>query len=200
MSMEQIIDAVRDLDGALVVIPGPGSDAPELAWGDAFFYYAPDGVMPQHVQPYGTIVTKDYPDDTASELDAPGRWRVNVHVDRATFRRLTGEEPRSLTRAATMRPPMCSTRIRCTARSAGSPSSTPASRPPRPCCGCCATRMPPRVPVSSGDRRRARGRRRASEGFRMPQAVPDVGGRTSPGPPQRCGDREPAGGHRERPP
>ena len=99
MSMEQIIGAVRDLDGALVVIPGPGSDAPQLAWGDAFFYYAPDGVMPQHVQPYGTIVTKDYPDDTASELDAPGRWRVNVHVDRATFRRLTGEEPRSLTRA-----------------------------------------------------------------------------------------------------
>ncbi len=98
MSMDQIIGAVRDLDGALVVIPGPGSDAPELAWGDAFFYYAPDGVMPQHVQPYGTIVTKDYPDDTASELDAPGRWRVNVHVDRATFRRLTGEEPRNLTR------------------------------------------------------------------------------------------------------
>ena len=52
--------------------------------------------MPQHVQPYGTIVTKDYPDDTASDLDASDRWRVNVHVDRATFRRLTGEEPRTL--------------------------------------------------------------------------------------------------------
>ena len=98
MSMEQIIDAVRDLDGALVVNPGPGSGAPELAWGDAFFYYAPDGEMPKNVQPYGTIVTKDYPDDSASELDAPGRWRVNVHVDQATFVRLTGEEPRSLTR------------------------------------------------------------------------------------------------------
>ena len=97
MSMEQIIDAVRGLDGALVVVPGPESDAPELAWGDAFFYYAPDGRMPQHVQPYGTIVTKDYPDDAASELDAPDRWRVNVHVDRATFLRLTGEEPRTLT-------------------------------------------------------------------------------------------------------
>jgi hypothetical protein len=98
MSMEQIIDAVRRFDGALAVIPGAGSDAPELAWGDAFFYYAPDGRMPQHEQPYGTIVIKDYPDDTASELHAPDRWRVNVHVDRATFRRLTGEEPRSLTR------------------------------------------------------------------------------------------------------
>jgi Family of unknown function (DUF6194) len=98
MSMEQIIEAVRVLDGALVVVPGPGSDAPEVAWGDAFFYYAPDGRMPQHEQPYGTIVTKDYPDDASSDLDAPGRWRVNVHVDRATFRRLTDEEPRSLTR------------------------------------------------------------------------------------------------------
>lgn len=99
MSMEQIIETVRGLDGALVVVPGPGSDAPEVAWGDTFFYYAPDGQMPEHVQPYATIVTKDYPDDTASELDDPDRWRVNIHVDRATFLRLTGEEPRSLSRS-----------------------------------------------------------------------------------------------------
>ncbi|KOG30399.1 DUF6194 family protein [Streptomyces resistomycificus] len=96
--MEQIIATVRGFDGALVVVPGPGSDAPELAWGDAFFYYAPDGRMPLNVQPYGTIVTRNYPDDTASDLDPPGRWRVNIHVDRATFRELTGEEPRLLSR------------------------------------------------------------------------------------------------------
>ncbi|WP_052849860.1 DUF6194 family protein [Streptomyces avicenniae] len=94
--MEQIIAAVRRFEGALVVAPGPGGDFPELAWGDAFFYYAPDGVMPRTVQPYGTIVTKDYPGDTASALDPPGRWRVNVHVDRAVFREVTGEEPRGL--------------------------------------------------------------------------------------------------------
>lgn len=98
MSMEQIIATVRGLDGALVVVPEPGGEFPEIAWGDAFFYYAPDGRMPQNVQPYGTIVTKNYPGDTACDLDPPGRWRVNVHVDRATFRELTGEEPRSLTR------------------------------------------------------------------------------------------------------
>lgn len=98
MSMEQIIAAVRDLDGAFVLMPEPGGDAPEVAWGDAFFYYAPDGRIPQNVQPYGTIVTKDYPDDTASDLEPAGRWRVNIHVDRATFRELTGEEPRHLTR------------------------------------------------------------------------------------------------------
>ena len=98
MRMEQLIETVRGRDGALAVIPGPGSDAPEIAWGDAFFYYAPDGEMPQHGQPYATIVTKDYPDDTSSELDAPDRWRVNIQVDRTTFRLLTGEEPRSLSR------------------------------------------------------------------------------------------------------
>jgi hypothetical protein len=98
MSMEQIIAAVREFDGALVLMPEPGGDAPEVAWGDAFFYYAPDDRMPQNVQPYGTIVTKDYPDDTASDLEPAGRWRVNIHVDRASFRELTGEEPRHLTR------------------------------------------------------------------------------------------------------
>ena len=98
MSMQQIIDEVQGLDGALVVLPGPGDGTPELAWGDAFFYFAPDGRMPQHTQPYGTIVTKDDPDDTASDLGADGRWRVNVHVDRAAFVELTGEEPRHLER------------------------------------------------------------------------------------------------------
>ena len=98
MSMEQILSAVRDLQGALVLAPQAGSEFPELAWGDAFFYYAPDGQVPEHIQPYGTIVTKDYPDDTASRLDEEGRWRVNIHVDRRTFVRLTEEEPRSLDR------------------------------------------------------------------------------------------------------
>lgn len=96
LSIDQIVDAVRHLDGSLVVAPGVGDpDFPELAWGDAFFYYAPDGVMPRTVQPYGTIVTKNYPDDTLSDLDPPGRWRVNIHVDRATFRELTGTDTRS---------------------------------------------------------------------------------------------------------
>ncbi|MEU6084505.1 DUF6194 family protein [Streptomyces sp. NPDC047108] len=96
--MEQIIATVRGFDGALVVTPEPGDGHPELTWGDAFFYHAPDGRIPHHVQPYGTIVTKNYPGDTACDLDAPGRWRVNVLADRTTFRELTGEEPRSLAR------------------------------------------------------------------------------------------------------
>jgi len=91
MSMEQIIATVRGFDGALVVVPEPGGDSPEIAWGDAFFYYAPDGRTPPNTQPYGTIVTKDYPDDTASALDPPGRWRVNVQVGRAALPELLGE-------------------------------------------------------------------------------------------------------------
>ncbi|WP_454860552.1 DUF6194 family protein [Promicromonospora soli] len=91
LSIDQIIGTVQDLEGALVVAPAVGDpDFPELAWGDAFFYYAPDGEMPGNVQPYGTIVTKNYPDDTASDLDPADRWRVNIHVDRATFRELLG--------------------------------------------------------------------------------------------------------------
>ncbi|MFE9764334.1 DUF6194 family protein [Streptomyces sp. NPDC005808] len=97
--MEQIIATVRAFTGALVVVPEPGSSFPEFAWGDAFFYYAPDGQMPQNIQPYGTIVTKNQPGDAVSDLDPPDRWRVNIHVDRATFRELTEEDPRALTRA-----------------------------------------------------------------------------------------------------
>ncbi|MEV7723107.1 DUF6194 family protein [Streptomyces sp. NPDC087917] len=94
--MEQIIATVRGFDGALVLTPEPGDGSPEIAWGDAFFYYAPDGRMPRNGRPYGTVVVKDQPGDTASDLDPPGRSRVNVQVDRTAFRRLTGEDPREL--------------------------------------------------------------------------------------------------------
>ncbi|WP_407359566.1 DUF6194 family protein [Microbacterium sp. LBN7] len=82
MKMQQIIENVRGFDGALVVAPEIGSDFPELSWGDAYFYHAPDGRMPERTQPYGTIITKDYPDDTSSDLGTPGRFRVNIHVGR----------------------------------------------------------------------------------------------------------------------
>ncbi|MFZ3565693.1 DUF6194 family protein [Streptomyces sp. BH097] len=91
--MEQIIKAVRGFDGAHVLAPETGDDFPEIAWGDAFFSYAPDGESPQATQPYGTIVTKNYPGDTLSDLDTPGRLRVNIQVDRAAFQQLTGDSP-----------------------------------------------------------------------------------------------------------
>ncbi|MBT2518077.1 hypothetical protein J7E29_11575 [Streptomyces sp. ISL-90] len=94
MEMQQIIDAVLGLEGALVAQPVEGSEFPELAWGDAFFYYAPDGVMPERTQPYGTIITKNYPDDEQSRLEQPGRFRVNVQVERGQAQRLIeGDDP-----------------------------------------------------------------------------------------------------------
>lgn len=95
MDMQQIIEAVRAFDGALVVAPEVGSAFPELSWGDAYFYYAPDGRMPERTQPYGTIITKDYPEDGSSELDAPDRFRVNIHVaqERADALVVTDPDP-----------------------------------------------------------------------------------------------------------
>ena len=96
MDIDEISNRIEALDGVLVLRPGPGDGSPEISWGDRFFYYAPDGVVPTS-QPFATIVTKDYPDDTLSELDREGRWRVNIHVGRERFRELTGQEPRAVT-------------------------------------------------------------------------------------------------------
>ncbi|RLV57167.1 hypothetical protein D9V41_00455 [Aeromicrobium phragmitis] len=93
MTIEQIRAVARALDGVLELAPRPGDAFPELAWGDYFFYFAPDGALPQREQPFATIVTKDYPDDTASRLDGEGRWRLNIHVGRARFAELLGEKP-----------------------------------------------------------------------------------------------------------
>ncbi|WP_040589470.1 DUF6194 family protein [Sciscionella marina] len=95
MSMEQILETARGLDDVLELAPTEGSTFPEIAWGDRFFYYAPDGQVPQREQPYATVVTKNYPGDTRSELDRPGRQRLNIHVGTQTFTELIGEDPRT---------------------------------------------------------------------------------------------------------
>jgi hypothetical protein len=93
MTVEEIIGIVRSLDGTLVLLPEPGDGSPEVAWGDAFFYYAPDGQVPAATQPFATIVTKNYPGDETSDLDRPGAFRVNLGVGRTLFREWTGREP-----------------------------------------------------------------------------------------------------------
>lgn len=91
--MERILTTVRGFDGVLELAPQPGSDYPPISWGDHFFYFAPDGQVPGNRQPYATIVTKDYPDDTRSRLDDAGRWRVNIHVGTALFTEILGSPP-----------------------------------------------------------------------------------------------------------
>lgn len=93
MSTHDYLERIREFDGVLELAPEEGGPYPEIAWGDHFFYYAPDGQVPQREQPFATFVTKDYPDDRLSDLDRAGRWRLNIHVGRQRFLDLIGEEP-----------------------------------------------------------------------------------------------------------
>ncbi|MBP2478528.1 hypothetical protein JOF53_007400 [Crossiella equi] len=95
MSMDRILETIRAFDGVLELAPGAGSEFPEIAWGDHFFYYAPDGQVPRNRQPHTTIVTKNYPGDDLCDLDRPGRWRLNIHVGTEAFVELLGEQPRA---------------------------------------------------------------------------------------------------------
>ena len=92
--MDEIINFVAGLDGVLTLRPAPGDGSPEISWGDTFFYYAPDGVIPAATQPFATIVTKNYPGDEASRLDRPDTFRVNLSVGKEEFVRWTGHPPR----------------------------------------------------------------------------------------------------------
>ena len=98
MTIREIREYVESLGGVLTLAPGPGDGTPEIAWGDLFFYYAPDGVIP-NTQPFATIVTKDYPDDTSSQLDRPGHYRVNLAPGKPEFERLAAEVDPSTTDA-----------------------------------------------------------------------------------------------------
>lgn len=99
MSLAQILSDVRSYEGVLELAPTPGSEHPEISWGDHFFYYAPDGQLPRNRQPYATIVTKNYPDDEASRLDVADRWRLNINVGPAAFRELLGHGPEEIDEA-----------------------------------------------------------------------------------------------------
>lgn len=94
MTIEEIVTYVESLGGVLTLRPGPEDGAPEIAWGDVFFYYAPDGAVPR-TQPFATIVTKDYPGEPSSGLDRPSAFRVNVAVSAAEFRERTGRDKRA---------------------------------------------------------------------------------------------------------
>ncbi len=95
MILDELLETIRAFDGVLELAPDESSAFPAIAWGDHFFYYAPDGQVPTREQPYATIVTKNYPDDAMSDLDEPDRWRLNIHVGTDVFSELVGEDPRS---------------------------------------------------------------------------------------------------------
>lgn len=94
MTTEEIIEYVSAMDGVLPLRPGPGDGSPEISWGDTFFYYSPEGVVPTKIQPFATIVTKDYPGDETSRLDRPNAFRVNIAAGKDAFTQWTGHDPR----------------------------------------------------------------------------------------------------------
>jgi uncharacterized protein DUF6194 len=93
-TQDDIIAFVTSLPGVVAFTPDEESGAPEAAWGDTFFFYDPHGDETARRMPFATIVTKDYEGfDTASDLDRPGVFRLNVGVGRAAFEELVGYPP-----------------------------------------------------------------------------------------------------------
>lgn len=88
MTAEEIIEFVAGLPGVTALTASEADGAPEVAWGDSFFTYRDERM------PFATIVVKDYPGfDTASDLNRPGVFRLNVAVGRARFAELLGYSP-----------------------------------------------------------------------------------------------------------
>jgi Family of unknown function (DUF6194) len=102
---DEIIAFVSNLPEVDTLIAGEENGAPAIAWGDSFFYYGTavdnrtgddsrTAEPAEHRLPFATIVIKDYPGfDTASNLDRPGVFRLNIAVGRRGFQDLFGHSP-----------------------------------------------------------------------------------------------------------
>ncbi|GAA1086973.1 DUF6194 family protein [Nocardiopsis metallicus] len=96
MTEDEIIHFVAGLGQVDVMTASRESGAPEIAWGDSFFLYDPDGRARERsgFTPFATLVTKDYPGfDSDCDLDRPGVFRVNIAVGRALFEEVVGHTP-----------------------------------------------------------------------------------------------------------
>jgi hypothetical protein len=92
---DELIAFIAGLPGVVVVTASEANGAPEVAWGDSFFFYDPEGDQPPDRRlPFATIVIKDYDGfDTASNLNRPGVFRLNLSVGRVRFEELVGFPP-----------------------------------------------------------------------------------------------------------
>lgn len=94
MTENDIAGFVTGLPGVVAFTAAEGTGAPWAAWGDTFFFYDPDDDPSARQMPFATIVVKDYEGfDTASGLDRPGVFRLNIAVGRAGFEELLGYPP-----------------------------------------------------------------------------------------------------------
>lgn len=83
MTEDEVLVLLRGLPGVRLFTASADNDAPQVAWGDTFCYYDPEGTEDQK-WPFATVVVHDTPGwDEASDLGRPGAFRVNLHVGRA---------------------------------------------------------------------------------------------------------------------
>ncbi|GAA3754468.1 hypothetical protein GCM10022402_36410 [Salinactinospora qingdaonensis] len=91
MTEDDIISFATAMAGVVKITASADDGAPEMAWGDSFFYYAPDGTPSRRQMPFATLVVSDYEGfDTASNLDRAGVFRLNIGVGRTVFHELLG--------------------------------------------------------------------------------------------------------------
>jgi hypothetical protein len=69
------------------IIDSLGGGHFQVADDNTFFFHGADNKFP-----FATIVTKDHESDSASNLNRPGVFRLNVGVGKETFRALFGEQ------------------------------------------------------------------------------------------------------------
>jgi hypothetical protein len=92
MTENEIIELMAAMPGVAAVTASEANGAPSVAWGDTFFFYAPDGA--ERRMPFATLVRNDYDGhDARSDLSRPGVLRLNVAVGRDRFEELIGYAP-----------------------------------------------------------------------------------------------------------
>lgn len=93
LTVDDLLDHLRALDGVVVEVASEASGAPSAAWGDVFAYHDPSGDTPPEKRfPFATIVMRDT-DGAQSLLDRPGVYRLNIGVGRSRFTELLAFAP-----------------------------------------------------------------------------------------------------------
>lgn len=94
MDADDVIRFVSGLPETVVMTADEAGGAPEAAWGDSFFFHAPDGEEADQRFPFATLVVSDYDGfDTASALNRPGVFALNINVGRTGFHQCLGYPP-----------------------------------------------------------------------------------------------------------
>lgn len=94
LTEQDIIAFATSLPSVVAVTASEANGSPAAAWGDSFFFYDPDDNAANRRMPFATLVIQDYDGfDTASNLNRPGAFRLNIGVGRTVFQELIGYPP-----------------------------------------------------------------------------------------------------------